>query len=265
MTKYPGECRLCREDQQLVDSHVIPQALHKDFQGKGEGASEIYSRDQHYTVRRQTGEYGQFVCQQCEDSFGQYDKYGVDFVRKYRDGKAREPLNGSFDRGFIASGVDYKKLKLWLMLILWRADVCDCDMYKIVSLGKEWRNDLTRRIKNDSPGCSDDYAVMASLFHNEEHFGTKNIGQSYMRDPKRFKCSGINFYQFYIYGGFAFFIKVDQQKPPNELKQFLLREGEPFAIQRRAMSDSEINDFRRLAIPHIQAEIDAGRFPKPGQ
>ena len=258
MAKHHGECRLCGESKKLVDSHVIPQALHKDFQG--EGASEIYSRDQRYTVRSQTGEYGQFVCQQCEGSFGQYDEYGVDFVRKYRDGQAGEPLNGSL----IASDVDYKKLKLWLMLILWRADACDTKMYKNVSLGTKWRNDLTRRIKNDSPGCSDDYAVMASLFHDEEHFETKNIGQSYMTNPTYFKYSGVNFYKFYIYGGFTFLIKVDQQKPPNERKQFLLREGEPFAIERRAMSDSEINAFQ-LAMPHIQAEIDAGRLPKPGQ
>ena len=264
MTKY-GECRLCREDKQLADSHVIPQALHKDFQGEGAtdatDATEIYSQDQPHPKRSWTGVYGQFLCQQCEGSFGQYDEYGVDFVRKYRDGQAGEPLNGSL----IASDVDYKKLKLWLMSILWRADACDTKMYKNVSLGTKWRNDLTRRIKNDSPGCSDDYAVMASLFRDEEHFGVKNIGQSYMRDPGRVRCSGVNFYKFYIYGGFTFLIKVDQQKPPNERKQFLLREGEPFAIERRAMSDSEINDFRRLAIPHIQAEIDAGRLPKPGQ
>ena len=208
MAKHYGECRLCWEYKKLVDSHVIPQALNKDFQG--EGASEIYSRDQRYTVRSQTGEYGQFVCQQCEGSFGQYDEYGVDFVRKYRDEQAGEPLNGSL----LASDVDYKKLKLWLMLILWRADACDTNMYKNVSLCEKWRNDLTLRIKTDSPGCSDDYAVMASLFHDEEHFGMKNIGQSYMRDPRRFKYSGVNFYMFYIYGGFTFIIKVDQQKPP---------------------------------------------------
>ena len=263
MAKHYGECRLCWEYKKLVDSHVIPQALHKDFQG--EGASEIYSRDQRYTERSWTGVYGQFVCQECENSFDQYDKYGVDFVRKHKNRKVGEPLNGSFDRGFIASKVDYKKLKLWLMLILWRADACDREMCKFVSLGTKWRNDLTRRIKNDSPGCSDDYAVMASLFRDEEHFGVKNIGQFYMSEPKRFRYSGVNFYKFYIYGGFTFLIKVDRQEPPNERRQFLLREGEPFAIQRRAMSDSEINDFRRLAIPHIQAEIDAGRLPKPGQ
>ena len=262
MAKNHGECRLCGEDKKLVDSHVIPQALHRNFQG--EGASEIYSRDQLHPKRSRTGTYGQFVCQRCEDSFGPYDKYGVDFVRKYKDGKAGEPLNGSFDLVFIASGVDYKKLKLWLMLILWRADACDDDMYKIVSLGKKWRNDLTRRIKNDSPGCFDDYAVMASLFRDEELFRVKNIGQSYMSDPKRFRCSGVNFYQFYIYGGFTFLIKVDQQNPPNELKQFLLREGEPFAIRRRAMSDSEKNAFQ-IPMQHMQAEIDAGRFPKPRQ
>ena len=258
MAKIPPGCRLCREDKELVNSHVIPQALHKDFQG--EGASEIYSRHQLYPKRSQTGVYGKFVCHKCEDSFGQYDEYGVGFVRKYKDKRAGEPLSGSL----IASDVDYKKLKLWLMSILWRADACDNDMYKIVSLGEKWRNDLTRRIKNDSPGCVDDYAVMASLFHDEKHFGVENIGQSYMSDPKRFRHLCVNFYKFYIYGGFTFIIKVDQQKTPNELRQCLLRKGEPFEIQRRPMSNSEINAFG-IPMQQLQHEIDAGRLPKPGQ
>ena len=256
MAKYTGECRLCRENKKLVNSHVIPKALHKEFQG--EGVSDIYLRDQLHLERSPTGVYGQFVCQECEYSFGQYDEYGVDFVRKYKDGKAGKPLNG-----LLIAEVDYKKLKLWLMSILWRADACDRDMFKNVSLGEKWRHDLTRRIKNDSPGCFDDYTVMASLFHNEEHFGVENIGQWYMRDPKRFRASCVNFYKFYIYGGFIFLIKVDQQKAPNKLNKFFLRNGEPFNIRRRAMTFSEKNDFQ-IALRHLQAEKDAGRLRKPG-
>ncbi len=235
-------CKLCGQTANLVKSHVIPQALHKDIL-PDDDVMKLYSLGQDYGKRSSTGIYGQFLCQCCENYFDSYDDYGVKFVRKYADGEAGKPLLGSFEKGFTAD-VDYTKLKLWVLSMLWRADACDHEFFKLIELGDEWRKNLTAMLKSQSPGSADDFAVTATVY--DEDIGQHFLSQSI---PARIKVDN-NYrrsYRFYVYRGFRFVIKVDQRKQLPELEPLTLREGEPFPIVRRRFSKDEIKTLGKFA------------------
>ncbi len=242
MTHGVEECRFCGQVKRLVKSHVVPQAIHKDVQPEDD-VIKMYSNTRGWGKKSLTGAYGQFLCQDCENHVGQDDQYGIEFVRKYKDGRTGAPL-GSFRERFIAD-VDYAKLKLWVMSMLWRADACGYEFFKRVNLGEKWRRSLTKSIRLREPGDVDYFAVTATLF--DEKDDKEDYGQIIMANPHRENVCGVNWYRFYVYGGFTFFIKVDQRKLPDELARYALREGEPFTILRRKFSNGEQEAFRRLS------------------
>ncbi len=232
-------CKLCGHTAQLVKSHVIPQALHMDT--LPEDGLKIYPANQPYGKKSPTGIYCPFVCHGCENSFGPYDDYGVKFVRKYKDGETGKPLEGdSFEHGFIAD-VDYARLKLWILSMLWRADACDHEFFDKIKLGEQWRKKLTASVRRQSPGSDDDFAVMASLF-DEDIFGSDMLQQ-----PVRTRLEDRNFYKFYVYRGFTFFIKVDRRKRLPGWVPLTLRKDEPFPILRCKFSQSEMKDLKKFA------------------
>ena len=234
-----GTCKLCGHTAQLVKSHVIPKALHMDT--LPEDGLKIYPANQPYGKKSPTGIYRPFVCQGCENSFGPYDDYGVKFVRKYEDGKTGKPLVGdSFEHGFIVD-VDYARLKLWILSMLWRADACDHEFFDKINLGDKWRKTLTASVRRQAPGFDDDFAVTATLFDEGE------LGSKMLHPPERTRFMDRNFYKFYLYRGFTFFIKADQRKLLPECVPLTLRKGEPFPIVRREFSLGEMKTLKKFA------------------
>ncbi len=235
-------CKLCGQTANLVKSHVIPQALHKDIL-PDDDVIKLYATGQDYGKKSLTGIYGQFLCQCCENYFAPYDDYGVKVVRKYADGETGKPLLGSFEKGF-AADVDYTKLKLWVLSMLWRADACDHECFERIELGDKWRKKLTAMLQSQSPGSVDDFAVTATLFDND--LGQQSVSQSI---PAKIKADN-NYrrsYWFYVPRGFRFVIKVDQRKQLPELEPLTLREGEPFPIVRRGFSKDEKKTLETFA------------------
>ena len=229
--KMEDKCKLCGQAAKLVKSHVIPKALHRDQVG----ALEIVKEGRAYTKKTLTGAYGRFMCQSCENSFGPYDDYGVEFVRKYKDGKAGELFEDSFSKGFSAD-VDYAMLKPWVLSMLWRGNACDHEMWKGIAIGGKWHDQLTESVRCKSPGSDDDFAVMAELLDEEPSW------QVYILTSTTMRIKGNNDYRkgniLYLPSGFNFLIKVDRRQQLPECKPWTLREGEPFLIRRSGFSEA---------------------------
>ena len=231
MTPNIVTCRLCGAVGKLVESHVIPKALHLDVKPEGDNL-RVYSNSARHGQRCHTGVYGLFLCESCENAFAPYDEYGVKFVKRHKDGIGDSPICESFQRGFETS-VDYAKLKLWVMSMLWRADVCDDMLYEKVDLGPKWRKALADSIRSKTPGDANHFSVVATIF-DEEY---SRLGAIFSPFPG--KLSGVNFYKFYLPWGFTFFIKVDQRRPPQMLEPVTLKKGQPFIVTLGPYSDHE--------------------------
>lgn len=251
--KTKGKCKLCRQAAVLVDSHVVPRALHNDIRIPGDEL-RFYATDQRYSKRSRTGAYGKFLCKGCEDSFAPYDQYGVEFVRNHKNGKTGQPLWDSFSSGFVVS-VDYVKFKLWVLSILWRAHACNHESYRATTLDRQRAQQLTECIKKRSPGPSDRFAIVvmqldeAPMWHRSwiaprlvESWGESENGTQEVRDA----CL------LYLPGGFKFLIHVDEREPLPVWEPVIFREDGQLRVVRSGFSPDEISrldNLRRLGPP----------------
>jgi len=233
------ECKLCGENSRLVNSHVIPQALHADIQSEIETGEtmEIHSDRRNYSMRSRTGAYGQFLCRDCEDIFHAWDEEGIRFVRRYRDGTEGERFQQGDHSGFTAE-VDYTKFKPWIMSLLWRANECKHELFKRVSLGDKWTAELSQKLIDNDTGGDKDFTVSGSWFDHRDFRQT-------LLDPHQERIEGVNHYRFYMYGGFTFLIKVDQRKSTLPSSMLLSTNGKLRIINRQP-SQGEVKAMRQI-------------------
>ena len=184
----------------------------------------------------------------CEDSFAPYDQYGVEFVRNHKNGKTGQPLKGSFSSGFIVS-VDYAKFKLWVLSILWRADACNHESYRAITLDRQRAQRLADSIRRRSPDASDRFALVVMLLDADpmwhrswippilaESWGESENGTQESRDV----CL------LYLPGGFRFVIHVDERKPLPVWEPDILREDGQLHVKRSRFSSDERSRLENL-------------------
>jgi len=222
-----GLCQLCGTAGPLVDSHVVPQSFWKGVTS-GKSPGQILSNTPGEFPRRSpTGVYGQFVCGPCEASFGQYDDYaktclldGVTHAKTlYRAGTKVALEFPSFD---------YRKLKLFFLVTLWRAHCASDAFYKKVSLGP-YANPIRALITAGDAGTPDDFSVVLATFDPDKD--PLNLRHAPM-DPHPERFDGIRVYRLYL-AGYVAYIKVDRGLLPATLRAFQLDPGQPLRVVMR--------------------------------
>jgi hypothetical protein len=235
VTNQTSTCRLCETVAPLVRSHTIPQALHKDVQKYEETGqfSKMFSDKFNYQPESRTGVWDRMVCDSCEKKFQDWDDYGVNFVREHRSAEQGLVLGeGGKSIALVVQKPNYKKLKLFVLSMLWRADANTQSFFDRIDLGKKWRARLTDLILRSDPAKPEEFSVAASLFRSEEE-------RYFMADPHRERYDNVNHVRFYIYGGFTFLIKVDKRSSPEPFNRVILRPQNEFFILMRNLSPSE--------------------------
>src|SRR5258708_489139 len=120
-----SECRLCLQKKELCDSHIVPEfffARVYDEKHRFYGLSSVQERG----IRLfQKGMREKLLCKDCEVKFSVFEHH------------ARGVLYGGagilikdFGRYMVVGDIDYKKLKLFLMSLLWRLDVTTLPYFK---------------------------------------------------------------------------------------------------------------------------------------
>lgn len=123
MSKVAGLCKLCGCHKELVDSHIIPKSFYfrdKDEIDKGVNSKILSAND--YPQRSSEGVYDQIVCGECEKSFGCWDDYAAQLLKcSKQDRELINPVDCSL-WGYEYRDVDYSKLKMFFMSLLWRVN-----------------------------------------------------------------------------------------------------------------------------------------------
>lgn len=167
-------CRLCLEDKRLQrESHIIPQFMY----------DEILSDDGYfYKVRKntfkeyssgksmrefKTGEYdGNILCGNCENDVlnQKYEDYAAKVfqfinqkVDSFQNIEIANYRNVNDIRGKLIKNIDYCNFKLFLLSILWRANISNRDFFKKVNLGSRHNEVLREMIYDGNPKELEDY------------------------------------------------------------------------------------------------------------
>lgn len=112
---------------------------------------------------RQDGLKEYLLCHDCEQRFGRYETYAAG-VLFHKNGPVLCRPNGHF----ILDGLEYRKLKLFQMSILWRMGVSSLPYYCRVELGTH-EEILRSMLEAEDPGDPWQYGCVATLLdHNGE-------------------------------------------------------------------------------------------------
>ena len=123
-----------------------------------------------YIKRPSTGEYeGGILCAECENQvLSKYESYGCEFfyAKEIPIDRAPECKNYITKEGLKFSectNIDYTKLKLFLLSIIWRASISSRDFFNEVDLG-EHQEVIRKMILNYNAGDKLDYPILMTHF-----------------------------------------------------------------------------------------------------
>ncbi|MDP2788722.1 MAG: hypothetical protein Q8O46_01540, partial [bacterium] len=102
---------------------------------------------------RQKGLREELLCNNCEQKIGKYEKYVSEFIY---GGKCKGILQGN---AIYLKGLDYKKVRICYLSILWRMSIASCNVFRSVSLGVHEQG-IKNIILSDNPGQSEKYGFM---------------------------------------------------------------------------------------------------------
>jgi len=159
-----------------------------------------------YPKKSQIGSYDKnILCENCEKYFQKYDDYACKSLLSNIGNNSDYVLDPNGKKvGYKLENVDYKKLKLFFLSVLWRASVSKRKEFKKVDIGVSFEDCLKVMIKNSDPGSPNDFLVVVRRFIDD-------LGKNFLMDPYKLRIDGINFYRFYLGAGYEFHIKVDKR------------------------------------------------------
>lgn len=221
-------CKLCKEEKTLLrKSHIIPDFLYQELYDakhrlrkfdaieKAKGVAKVFTP--------QSGEYeGGLLCQACDGGkIGQFETYLANILNNNSLSEEQrlvceEIVNETGVEFTRVSNLDYNKLKLALLSILWRASISKRDVFSEVSLGP-YEEKIRTQLDSEISGNDNDISIIVMSWHNDKKTAKDIIGQ-----PRRHKENGKTYYSFVING----FIVIFYITPSSVRKEM-----EPFRLQ----------------------------------
>lgn len=200
-------CALCRREKPLVRSHIIPEWCYKPVYDGQHRLQEIWL-DPNAPNRRiqQKGIRERLLCLDCEALLSPHEKYmrevifgGVEFGRDRKDNR------------LLLSGLDYHKIKLFQMSVLWRAAVSSDEHFRAVQLG-EHEEKLREMLLKAQPGEPHEYGciMFALVTTTQKKPGVEMVDGLIMTPKRRKLLERYNGYMF-IFGGMAWLYVVSKE------------------------------------------------------
>jgi hypothetical protein len=230
-------CKLCHLDRVLVRSHIIPDAFNRALKGSADAPPVMLSTDpRHHPRRRPGGHYDDdLVCDTCEQRFGPWDAYGAEFFlnRFQSEGQPLIAPNGEV-LAYQFPNVDYTRLKLFAVSLLWRASATTNEFFRRVKIGP-YEEKARQMILEESAGASDEFATMIVRWVAQPpHEGLAELQMS----PYKAKLEGVNEVKLFLAGA-VMHVKVDQRPYPEPFPELILRTGEPLLVVARELEGSK--------------------------
>ena len=210
-----GSCKLCLvENVKLCNSHIFPEFLYREMYDPRLQSFNVYSSKSNWCPsRRYQGIYERLLCVACERRFRDLETYAC---QAFFNGLMTPPLQSK--EGFIVQGIEYKRFKLFLISLIWRAGVSERSEFSNVKLHKHAER-MRRMLYNENAGEVYDYPCML--------FVMRGAMKSVMSMPESFRpLLGFDGYRATMYGlTWAFFV-ADKMKRFQHRDFFLNKKGE---------------------------------------
>ena len=246
-------CKLCGEDAPLIKAHVVPEAFFRKMSSPGDRPVSFPLRSGEHPKRRPVGIYDPaLVCAACEALFGPWDQYGFEFF--YRPIEQFQLLEGTYAKGLLLThDVNYAKLKLFVLSVLWRAHSTTAEEFKGVDVGP-YEPALRNLILQADPGQKQDFPVMLTRY-------TDRPGDMFT-SPYRTRVDGV-FRHLFHFGGHDVSVFVGKGRPEQLLyDHVILAPDTPLIMLVASIVDGPKTDQLRRALlesERLRADRQANR------
>lgn len=210
-----GTCRLCGQFKELVQAHIIPRSFALRAKGESKQLYEVRRNDCKEVYHWQNGVWDtEILCQECEKEFQAWDHYGFEMLG-IPPGNDTMPKNYAEWQAFELRDIDYSRLKLFVLSMLWRASVSSQPFFSKIELGKH-EPMITDMLRARNPGDYDVFAVVLARLIGLS-CPTATFAPYRQRTPE-----GVNFNILFL-PSIKIMVKVDRRQVPQLLAPFVLR------------------------------------------
>jgi hypothetical protein len=215
------QCKLCLQEKHLIKkSHIIPkQFFIKASKGfgsvnSGDNVSRVYSK-KIKSVQKQNGIYvPDILCEDCEQKLGVFDNYAqiILLAEKNIEKYDKENL-------WKVPNVNYKKLKLFFISVLWRSHICNDGFFSAVSLTSTLETQLRHMIIEENPDIENKFSVLLLRYREVEAIKFAVYRWEQPCETYKFRL-----------GHYTFFIKVDENSWPDSFQKYMLKPEQDLLI-----------------------------------
>lgn len=232
-------CRLCQQDKPLQNSHVVPEFFYKPSYDE---KHRIYARTGGRLADMpplQKGFRELLLCWDCEQKLSPYEKYNREILYEGVE------ITGFRKRNRIEfTGLNYKRVRVFYLSVLWRMSIAGHRFWKHVDLGRH-EDKVRAMVLGEFPGEPYDYGVycIAPLFDGQ-------LLVDFILEPDFKRDHRGRFYRV-VLGGFLFMFYVSAVR--------LQDKGEQLFIQKNGDWNIPIMDAQNIEFLREEAKRMAGR------
>lgn len=218
-------CALCRQISPLRNSHIIPEFLYETLYDEIHRFNTYGKEGLPILGMEQKGERERLLCDGCEKRFCQYENFACDFIRgglaafaetrplvvslsgqlKYtRIDALGSPTTEKVPTWIAVDGIDYAKLKLFFLSLIWRMGISKLHFFHEVDLGPHQAK-IGKMLLNNHPGEPNEYPCEICLVEINERLLT-----DWQQQPHKYREGMKTFYRF-IASGIMFTFWVTNQ------------------------------------------------------
>ncbi len=204
------KCRLCLQERLLCDSHIIPEFCFGPLYDDNHRFIEVHDVKRGRVHRGQKGFNEPLLCSSCEAHIARFERHSrrlfVDLL----------PLREPPHLPIVAANLDYGRLKLFLLSILWRSAISTLHVFRYIELGRH-EEELRRRILKSDPGPKETYGcIVFPLLFEGKHF------RDFMVEPTPSRMPGGHHLYRFVFFGFVFYIIVSSHRIEDRFKRLLV-------------------------------------------
>ncbi|MGR8998516.1 MAG: hypothetical protein ACU88J_05650 [Gammaproteobacteria bacterium] len=229
----------------LVKAHIIPESFFVGYD-RSMGVSKLMTNiDGVYPKKAPIGVYDKSIlCRECEDTFQEYDDYAAKVLLNKKSA-FNELIRDCSVIGWQRPNVDYKKLKVFFLSLLWRASVSVHPCFSKVALGS-----LEEVVKNmvwaGLPGSNDAFSCVLYRYHFDVNCLDVDLGFTWL-NPHQETWDDKNWTRIY-FGEYMLLIRCDKQCGPEWLERLRFEDSEVLTVIARSFIDSAEFDLMKKII-----------------
>lgn len=149
---HVGECRLCLQNADLCESHIIPEFFYKRLYDANHKIFVLSSNVDENPPPLQKGIKEHLLCKRCDNErFGSYERYTAEAFALITEAVAKEKREVT-----CIKNASYPALKLFFMSLLWRMGISSLEMFKPIRL-REHKEKLRLALLSETPLAPNDY------------------------------------------------------------------------------------------------------------